>query len=170
MSRLRIIIIYIFLIWFSIRICYLIFNLLLAKKRINSLGKKISILPNLIAPKRKLYLFIVFDSFFVFSISLLLLIITKDIVFLLGGLFSSSLILRCLLTTYLSRKNGVYEKGIILGMFIKYNQIRSYKIKTIDEILLSLRNGRAVNLKVNEGNNEIIELFEHNQIPRVQTV
>ena len=52
----------------------------------------------------------------------------------------------------------------------KYNQIRSYKIKTIDEILLSLRNGRTVNLKVNEGNNEIIELFEHNQIPRVQTV
>ena len=52
----------------------------------------------------------------------------------------------------------------------KYNQIRSYKIKTIDEILLSLRNGRAVNLKVNEENNEIIELFEHNQIPRVQTV
>lgn len=170
MSRLRIIIIYIFLIWFSIRICYLIFNLLLAKERINSLGKKISILPNLIAPKRKLYLFIVFDSFFVFSISLLLLILTKDIVFLLGCLFPSSLILRCLLTTYLSRKNGVYEKGIILGMFIKYNQIRSYKIKTIDEILLSLRNGRAVNLKVNEGNNEIIELFEHNQIPRVQTV
>lgn len=170
MSRLRIIIIYIFLIWFSIRICYLIFNLLLAKERINSLGEKISILPNLVAPKRKLYLFIVFDSFFVFSISLLLLILTKDIVFLLGCLFSSSLILRCLLTTYLSRKNGVYEKGIILGMFIKYNQIRSYKIKTIDEILLSLRNGRAVNLKVNEGNNEIIELFEHNQIPRVQTV
>ena len=170
MSRLRIIIIYIFLIWFSIRICYLIFNLLLAKERINSLGKKISILPNLVVPKRKLYLFIVFDSFFVFSISLLLLILTKDIVFLLGCLFSSSLILRCLLTTYLSRKNGVYEKGIILGMFIKYNQIRSYKIKTIDEILLSLRNGRAVNLKVNEGNNEIIELFEHNQIPRVQTV
>ncbi|MGI5106772.1 hypothetical protein H0R94_06995 [Treponema socranskii] len=170
MSRLRIIIIYIFLIWFSIRICYLIFNLLLAKERINSLGKKISILPNLIAPKRKLYLFIVFDSFFVFSISLLLLILTKDIVFLLGCLFPSSLILRCLLTTYLSRKNGVYEKGIILGMFIKYNQIRSYKIKTIDEFLLSLRNGRAVNLKVNEGNNEIIELFEHNQIPRVQTV
>lgn len=170
MSRLRIIIIYIFLIWFSIRICYLIFNLLLAKERINSLGKKISILPNLVAPKRKLYLFIVFDSFFVFSISLLLLILTKDIVFLLGCLFSSSLILRCLLTTYLSRKNGVYEKGIILGMFIKYNQIRSYKIKTIDEILLSLRNGRAVNLKVNEGSNEIIELFEHNQIPRVQTV
>ena len=160
----------IFLIWFSIRICYLIFNLFLAKERINSLGKKISILPNLVAPKRKLYLFIVFDSFFVFSISLLLLILTKDIVFLLGCLFSSSLILRCLLTTYLSRKNGVYEKGIILGMFIKYNQIRSYKIKTIDEILLSLRNGRAVNLKVNEGNNEIIELFEHNQIPRVQTV
>ncbi|WP_315327441.1 hypothetical protein [Treponema socranskii] len=170
MSRLRIIIIYIFLIWFSIRICYLIFNLLLAKERINSLGKKISILPNLVVPKRKLYLFIVFDSFFVFSISLLLLILTKDIVFLLGCLFPSSLILRCLLTTYLSRKNGVYEKGIILGMFIKYNQIRSYKIKTIDEILLSLRNGRAVNLKVNEGNNEIIELFEHNQIPRVQTV
>ena len=170
MSRLRIIIIYIFLIWFSIRICYLIFNLLLAKERINSLGKKISILPNLVVPKRKLYLFIVFDSFFVFSISLLLLILTKDIVFLLGCLFSSSLILRCLLTTYLSRKNGVYEKGIILGMFIKYNQIRSYKIKTIDEILLSLRNGRAVNLKVNEGNNEIIELFEHNQIPRGQIV
>lgn len=170
MSRLRIIIIYIFLIWFSIRICYLIFNLLLAKERINSLGKKISILPNLVVPKRKLYLFIVFDSFFVFSISLLLLILTKDIVFLLGCLFPSSLILRCLLTTYLSRKNGVYEKGIILGMFIKYNQIRSYKIKTINEILLSLRNGRAVNLKVNEGNNEIIELFEHNQIPRVQTV
>lgn len=170
MSRLRIIIIYIFLIWFSIRICYLIFNLLLAKERINSLGKKISILPNLVVPKRKLYLFIVFDSFFVFSISLLLLILTKDIVFLLGCLFPSSLILRCLLTTYLSRKNGVYEKGIILGMFIKYNQIRSYKIKTIDEILLSLRNGRAVNLKVNEGNNEIIELFEHNQIPRGQIV
>ena len=122
MSRLRIIIIYIFLIWFSIRICYLIFNLLLAKERINSLGKKISILPNLVVPKRKLYLFIVFDSFFVFSISLLLLILTKDIVFLLGCLFPSSLILRCLLTTYLSRKNGVYEKGIILGMFIKYNQ------------------------------------------------
>ena len=170
MSRLRIIIIYIFLIWFSIRIYYLIFNLLLATERINSLGKKISILPNLVAPKRKLYLFIVFDSFFVFSISLLLLILTKDIVFLPCCLFPSSLILRCLLTTYLSRKNGVYEKGIILGMFIKYNQIRSYKIKTIDEILLSLRNGRAVNLKVNEGNNEIIELFEHNQIPRVQTV
>ena len=170
MSRLRIIIIYIFLIWFSIRICYLIFNLLLAKERINSLGKKISVLPNLVVPKRKLYLFIVFDSFFVFSISLLLLILTKDIVFLLGCLFPSSLILRCLLTTYLSRKNGVYEKGIILGMFIKYNQIRSYKIKTIDEILLSLRNGRAVNLKVNEGNNEIIELFEHNQIPRGQIV
>ena len=170
MSSLRIIIIYIFLIWFIIRICYLIFNLLLAKERINSLGKKISILPNLVVPKRKLYLFIVFDSFFVFSISLLLLILTKDIVFLLGCLFPSSLILRCLLTTYLSRKNGVYEKGIILGMFIKYNQIRSYKIKTIDEILLSLRNGRAVNLKVNEGNNEIIELFEHNQIPRGQIV
>jgi len=143
---------------------------LLAKERINSLGKKISVLPNLVVPKRKLYLFIVFDSFFVFSISLLLLILTKDIVFLLGCLFPSSLILRCLLTTYLSRKNGVYEKGIILGMFIKYNQIRSYKIKTIDEILLSLRNGRAVNLKVNEGNNEIIELFEHNQIPRGQIV
>ena len=170
MSRLRIIIIYISLIWLSIRICYLIFNLLLAKGRINSLGEKIAILPNLVAPKRKLYLFIVFDSFFVFFISLLLLILTKDIIFLLGCLFPVSLMLRCLLTTYVSRKNSVYEKGIILGMFIKYSQIRSYKIKTVDEILLSLSNGRAVNLKVNEGNNEIIELFEHNQIPRVQTV
>ena len=135
MSRLRLIIIYVFLIWFSIGICYLIFTLLSAKGRINSLGEKIAILPNLVASKRKLYLFIVIDSFFVFSVSLLLLILTKDIVFLPGCLFPLSLLLGCLLTIYLSRKNGVYEKGIILGMFIKYNQIRSYKIKNTDEFV-----------------------------------
>ena len=40
MVEFRNIIIYIFLFWFCIRICYFVFSFLIAKKRIKSLGKK----------------------------------------------------------------------------------------------------------------------------------
>ncbi len=166
MLELRNILIYIFIFWFSIRICYLVFSLLMVKERIKALGEKIIILQNRISSKRKLLIFLIFDFTFVFLIFLLLFILTKDIVFIIGCLFPLIILLRCLLLIFLSRNNGIYEKGIILGMFINFNRIRSYKTINNSEIELFLKNGRSINITVNEEYDKIINLFEHNIIQK----
>lgn len=161
MVEFRNIIIYIFLFWFCIRICYFVFSFLIVKKRINSFGKKIINLPNRISQKRKLFIFILFDFAFIFLIFFVLFIITKYIVFITGCLFPLMILLKCLLLIFLSRNNGIYEKGIILGMFINFNQISSYKISNSKEVLLFLKNGRSITFTLNEDYENIIDLFEH---------
>lgn len=71
------------------------------------------------------------------------------------------ILLKCLLLIFLSRNNGIYEKGIILGMFINFNQISSYKISNSKEVLLFLKNGRSITFTLNEDYENIIDLFEH---------
>ena len=160
MSNLRNIITYIFLFCFSIEICYSLISLLLVKKRVKSFGKKIEILPNLMSSKRTLFNFTMFMFFF----GLFFLIISKDIIFLIGCLWSINMLVDILLFRFLSKNNGIYENGIILGGFIKYKRIRSYKLINDSEILLYLNTGRTITIKLNEENKSIIDLFERNMI------
>lgn len=169
MSNARTIIIHIFLIWFTIRLIYLIMNLVLIERRINSLGKKIYSFSNFLTTKRKMFAFILFNCIVIISLFLPLFVVSTDMVFLVGCIFSLTVILRSLLVRTLSVRNGIYEKGIILGMFIKYKKIRYYKLLNTGEIMLSMKNGRTLNVMVNDNINEIMKLFEYNRIPVFQS-
>ncbi|MBP5696420.1 MAG: hypothetical protein J6X11_07225 [Treponema sp.] len=164
MANLRNIVTYIFLFWFGIKNCYSVISLLLVKIRVKSFGKKIEILPNLSSSNRTLFNFTMFMFFF----GLFFLIISKDIIFLIVCLWSINMVLDILLLRFLSRNNGIYENGIILGCFIKYKRIHSYKLINDREILLVLKSGRTINIKLNEENNSVIDLFEQNMIQSEQ--
>ena len=110
--------------------------------------------------KRTLFNFTMFMFFF----GLFFLIISKDIIFLIGCLWSINMVVDILLFRFLSKNNGIYENGIILGGFIKYKRIRSYKLINDSEILLYLNTGRTITIKLNEENKSIIDLFERNMI------
>lgn len=112
MSNARTIIIHIFLILFTIRLIYLIMNLVLIERRINSLGKKIYSFSNFLTTKRKMFAFILFNCIVIISLFLPLFVVSKDMVFLVGCIFSLTVILRSLLVRTLSVRNGIYEKGI----------------------------------------------------------
>ena len=62
---------------------------------------------------------------------------------------------------FLSRNNGIYEKGIVLGTFINFNRISSYKILNSKKVLLFLKNGRSITFTLNEDYENIIDLFKH---------
>ncbi|MBP5577497.1 MAG: hypothetical protein J6X67_12150 [Treponema sp.] len=164
MANLRNIVTYIFLFWFGIKNCYSVISLLLVKIRVKSFGKKIEILPNLSSSNRTLFNFTMFMFFF----GLFFLIISKDIIFLIVCLWSINMVLDILLLRFLSRNNGIYENGIILGCFIKYKRIHSYKLINDREILLVLKSGRTINIKLNEENNSVIDLLEQNMIQSEQ--
>lgn len=164
MANLRNIVTYIFLFWFGIKNCYSVINLLLVKIRVKSFGKKIEILPNLSSSNRTLFNFTMFMFFF----GLFFLIISKDIIFLIVCLWSINMVLDILLLRFLSRNNGIYENGIILGCFIKYKRIHSYKLINDREILLVLKSGRTINIKLNGENKSVIDLFEQNMIQSEQ--
>lgn len=168
MSNLHTVILFIFLIQFGIRLCYLLLNLLLLKRKVHSLGKKICSLPDLLSSKRWLYAFIMFVCFFVIPLFLILLILSKDLLFLVSCIFILTEILRIILVKAVSVKNGIYEKGIVVGMFIKYNQIHFYRQLDNSEIMIFMKNGHTLHLKIDESNDEIAKVFEYNQIPLVQ--
>ena len=74
------------------------------------------------------------------------------------------MIIQTIAVKKLSENNGIYEKGIILGMFIKYKQIQSYEILNDDKINIMLKNGQMLNIPITEKRDEVIKIFESNQM------
>ncbi len=156
---------YIFIFLSSIMVFYYAFSFLLAAVRIRAFGKKMSVLSSLAETNKNMSLFAIFGSLFLFLFVFLLFVIAKELIFLAGSLVALTLFLQNSLMLFLSRNNGVYEGGIILGIFIKNEKMVSYKIINDNEISVRLKNKSSVNLKSNGNNKKIIEVFEHNNIP-----
>ena len=163
-EKYRRIILLFFFVWFGIRLCYVMINLLLIKKRIKTFGEKVYLLPNLLDQKEKLLHITFISSISIIVIAIFLIIILREWLLLSCIFFSVSMIIRTITVKKLSENNGIYEKGIILGMFIKYKKIQSYEILNDDKINLIFKNGQTLNLTITEKRDEIIKIFEINKI------
>lgn len=49
-----------------------------------------------------------------------------------------------------STKNGFYENGFVLGTFIRYDKIHSYRMLDTGEVELLMKNGSTLNLMLPE--------------------
>jgi hypothetical protein len=133
-------------------------------RRVTSFGEKICSLPNLLEQKN--------DSLRITFISCIVTIIcaisvtflTSERLLFAFSIFPLTIITRCLLIKSISSKNGIYEKGIILGMFIKYKKIKSYKKTDSGEILLFFKNGRSCKIMTKENIEEIELILSRNNI------
>lgn len=110
MEKYRIIILLFFFVWFGIRLCYVMINLLLIKKRIKTFGEKVYLLPNLLDQKEKLLHITFISSISIIVIAVFLIIILREWLLLSCIFFSVSMIIRTITVKKLSEKNGIYEK------------------------------------------------------------
>ena len=163
-EKYRNIILLFFFVCFGIRLCYVMINFLLIKKRVNTFGVKVDSLPNLLDQKEKLLHINFVSSMLIIVVAVFLIIISREWLLLSYIFFSISMIIQTIAVKKLSENNGIYEKGIILGMFIKYKQIQSYEIFNDDKINIMLKNGQMLNIPITEKRDEVIKIFESNQM------
>lgn len=153
MANMRTVILPIFFIWLCIRLGIVIINLLLIRRKAKSLGKMICHLPNLTASTLQRKLFSVMLSSCMLVILLCLLLprfLTKDLLYMTGVVLPLEIILRGVLLKKISAKNGFYENGFVVGMFMRYDRIHSYQILDTGELTLFMKNGLTLNLTVQE--------------------
>lgn len=144
-----------FLFWFCIRFLYVMINCMLVNKRIKSFGKKICNLPNLLEQKEDLFRIIFISCIITIVCTFFVAFLTRERLLFVFTLLPLTMITRSLLIKKISASNGIYEEGIVLGMFIKYTKIQTYKKNDSEEILLFLKNGRSFKIKTKENINEI---------------
>ena len=153
MVYMRTVILPIFFIWLCIRLGIVIINLLLIRRKAKSLGKMICPLPNLTAStsQRKSFSVMLFICVLCILLGLLLFtFVTKDLLYMVGIVLPLTIILRGVLLKKISAKNGFYENGFVVGMFIRYDRIHSYEMLDTGELTLFMKNGLTLNLTVQE--------------------
>ena len=151
MANMRTVILPIFFIWLCIRLGIVIINLLLISRKAKSLGKMICHLPNLTAStsQRKSFSVMLFICVFCILLGLLLFtFVTKDLLYMVGIVLPLTIILRGVLLKKISAKNGFYENGFVVGMFMRYDRIHSYQMLDTGELTLFMKNGLTLNLTV----------------------
>ena len=123
MLKTRTIILIFFVFWFCVRLCYELLNILLLNKRVKFFGTKIYTLPTLSEDKVKMFYLVVISCSITIICSLVIVIISGELLLLIFIIFPATILLRSFSVKILSKQNGIYEKGIIIGTFIKYYKI-----------------------------------------------
>lgn len=141
-----------FFIWLCIRLGLVIINLVLIGRKTKSWGKMVCALPNLAetTSQRKLFSVMLFCCVIVILSCLSLVFLTKELLYMAGVVLSLAVILRNMLLRKVSTKNGFYENGFVLGMFIRYDKIHSYRMLDTGEVELLMKNGSTLNLMLPE--------------------
>lgn len=152
MARMQAIILLTFLIWLCFDLCLAIIQLLLIKRRTNALGKMICPLPDFTATtqQRKLSSALFVSFIIVIALTLLLVLLTKNPLFMMPAVLSTTVILKSVCLRKTSTRNGFYENGVVVGKFIRYDKIHSYKMLDTGEIMLIMKNGNTLHLKADE--------------------
>lgn len=151
---------YLFVCSLFIRLAYFIISLIKLKQKINKFGYKYCSLPNLIALRRKNYYSELFSYLIAVICSAVIFFLTKEkfvflfIILCIVNFLGSSLVRKT------SKYNGVYEKGIIIGIFIKWNKIVSWEKVDDSNLIIHTKNGKKINLNVVENLESIIKLIE----------
>ena len=147
-----------FFIWLCIRLGLVIINLALIRRKTKSWGKIVCPLPNLAETisQRKLFSVILFCYVVAILSCLSLMFLTKELLYMAGVVLSLTVILRDMLFRKVSTKNGFYENGFVVGMFIRYDKIHSYRMLDTGEVELLMKNGGRLNLMLPENVDKVV--------------
>lgn len=147
-----------------IRFIFKIIKILKLKKQIPNFGKEIFRLSRKQNISQNMILFYCFHCVFCICFGLY----SKIYLIFIGALIFLPAILDLILIRKYTEYNGIYENGIVVGSFLEYKDVFSWKKIDDNRISLLKHDGLRFDLPANDKQNEIIEYFISKGIPEEQ--
>lgn len=153
-----------FILFPIIRFIINIFKLSKLKKQIQDFGKEIIRLPRKQKiTKKMIYAYCIFCVYCIcFGI------LSKIYITFIGAFIFLPVILDFIIIREYTEYNGIYENGIVVGSFLEYKYLFSWKKINDDKISLLKQDGLRFDLEAKDKQKEIIDFFISKGIPEEQ--
>ncbi len=131
------------------------------KKSISDFGKEIVKLQRKQSiSKKTIFFYCIFAGTFI-----LFGILTSNYLLFLGSLVFLPTLLELLVIKIYTKYNGIYESGIVFGLFLGWKDVFSWKIIDTEKISILKQDGMRFDLKTDGNQQLIIDYFKSKGIP-----